>query len=105
MVSYKGKDELEKLLTDYFEIVENDVKEVGNTWSIAKQTSDTVVKSTTKQKGRGAGITSYQGNELLFCNLHEAISTLPLSPKDVLDKVVLHSENITVTQFCLHLTD
>lgn len=66
MVTIKVKDaDLEKILSEYFEIVENDVKEKGNTWSIAKQTDDTVVKSTTKQKGRGAGITCYQGNR--FC--------------------------------------
>src|SRR5690349_12097934 len=80
----KGNEKYLQLMKESFEELDRDLKEEGNTWTVAKKHSDVVVKQTYK-KGKGAEIPCYK-----------ATGILPCTPKDLLHSAVLHTENIKV---------
>lgn len=86
----KDKEKFLQLVKESFAELEKDLKEEGNNWTVAKKASDVVVKQTYK-KGKGSEIPCYK-----------AVGLLPCSPKDLLHKAVLHTENIKVRS---HLQD
>lgn len=53
--------ELEKVMEEYYELLKQYISEVGHTWTVAKSTEDTVIKTTVPKNGRGSGYTCYQG--------------------------------------------
>jgi hypothetical protein len=71
--------------------IEKDIKEEGNSWTIAKQTPDLVVKQTTKKKG--SEIPAYQ-----------CVGILPFSPEELLEKIVTNVEAVKVQRNFLRKT-
>jgi hypothetical protein len=78
------RDEYIKLSKENFLELEKDIAEEGNKWSVSRSQADVVVKQTYK-KGKGAEIPCFKAQGVINC-----------SPKDLLENVVLHTENIKV---------